>query len=311
MKKYFIYIISLFILSLSVVKADITLNMSKPIIEFPSIDNYSLQGFTVDENNLFIVLNGYDDMVSKIIVYDLESYKILKNFDYESLGHANDVTYDSKRKLIYVLAGGGSNLVYLFNTNYEYVKSLELDLPARSLTYIPDEDIFAIRTVTTGYKLNNELKLITNFPFIVGMNIRNDIGRQGWSYYNGYIYYSNWSWKRLGGDGSNFIFIYDMQGNKRDILYTKDDIGEIEDIAFYKNKMILGFNGYDNKIKFYEEDIPEVPILTEESSTDDEEIEENTDSNNNLSVLVYVLGGIFVLFIVFLIIKKVISEMNH
>lgn len=306
MKKYFNYILILFILAISVVKAEVMLNIDKPIIEFSSIDNYSLQGFTVVDKYLFMILNGYDDMVSKIIVYDLDSYKMVKSYDFESLGHANDVTYNSKNELIYVLAGGGSNLVYIFNKDFEYVESLELELPGRSITYIPDSDTFALRTVMNGYKLNNNLKLITKLPFIVGMNIRNDIGRQGWSYYNGFIYYSNWSWKRLGGDGSNFIFVYDMEGNNRDILYTKADIGEIEDISFYDNKMILGFNGYDNKIKFYEEDIPEVPPVVEEVSVDEEETNDDTivESNKKYNILIYVICGIFVLVTIYLIKKN-------
>lgn len=306
MKKYIIYIIILFMLFISSIKADTTLNLDNKIIEFPSIENYSLQGFTVVKDSLFIVLNGYDDKVSKIIVYDLKTYKIIKEYDYSSLGHANDVTYNSKNNTIYVLAGGGSNEVYLFNgDNFLYIDKLTIELPARSITYIDDGDIYAIRTVATGFKLNSDLKLENKLPFIVGMNIKSEVGRQGWSYYNGYIYYSNWSWIRLGGDGSNIVFIYDLSGNLVDTLYTEKDIGEIEDIAFYDNMMILGFNGYDDKIMFYEVDIPEIPIKEEVivSNTVDDDIDiENTD--NKYYVIGFSILFLFIISFIFLIFLK-------
>lgn len=300
MKKVIFYIIILFMLFFSTVKAEETLNLDKKIIEFPSVENYSLQGFTVVKDNLFMVLNGYDDKVSKIIVYDLKNYNKIKEYDFGSLGHANDVTYNSKNNIIYVLAGGGSNEVYLFNgTDFLYIDKLNLELPARSITYIEDSDMYAIRTVATGFKLDNELKLKSKVPFIFGMNIKSEVGRQGWSYYNGYIYYSNWSWIRLGGDGSNIIFIYDLNGSFVDTLYTKNDIGEIEDIAFYNDTMILGFNGYNDKIMFYELNVPE--IFKEESYINDN-MDESYEIETDINYQMYYLSGLVIIVLVIILI---------
>lgn len=299
MKKYIFYIIILSVLFLNKVNANDILNLNEPVIEFPSIDNYSLQGFTTTDKYLFMVLNGYDDQKSMIKVYNLNDYTLVSSYDYESLGHANDVTYNSNNKMIYVLAGGGSNSLFEFDSiDFKYTRTIELELPGRSITYMDDSNTYAIRTVTNGFKLDKDLKLYNKMPFIVGMNIKNDLGRQGWAYYNEHIYYSNWSWIRLGGDGANIIFVYDDKGKNVDVLYTDKNIGEIEDIAFYNDKMILGFNGYDDKIKFYMIDVPEINNVQEDIETS---LEENTNNDNDINKkIIYLVSGIGVIICVIL-----------
>lgn len=184
MKRYIYFIIFLIVILLKNVYAEMILDLQEPIIEFPSIENYSLQGFTTTDKYLFMVLNGFDDTKSMIKVYDLNTFKQIKSYEYASLGHANDVTYNINNKMIYVLAGGGSKLLFEFDSNdFKYVRTIELELPGRSITYIDDSDSYAIRTVSTGFRLNKEFELYNKMPFIVGMNIRKDLGRQGWTYY--------------------------------------------------------------------------------------------------------------------------------
>ena len=239
--------------------AEKTIELDNPIIKYKKEKYYGLQGFTVTDKHLFVIMIGYNDTKSILKIYDLETMKEIQSIEANSLGHANDVTYNKNNNKIYVLASSGSNEIYTFNgDNFEYEGSFELPLPARSITYIEDEDIYAIRTISVGYKLNNKFNLISKIPFIVGMNFNVDIGRQGWTYHNGYIYYANWSWIRYGGDGANIIYVYDLNGKIQDTMYTNNTIGELEDIAFYNNKMILGFNGYDGNIKFYMIDSPTI-----------------------------------------------------
>ncbi len=307
MKRYLIYSIILFVIGFNLVNANDYLELEKPIIEFPTIEHYSLQGFTTTDKYLFMVLNGYDDQKSMIKVYDLETNKLVTSYDYSSLGHANDVTYNSRKNMIYVLAGGGSKLLFGFDgSTFKHSSLIELELPGRSITYIDENDTYAIRTVSTGFILDSELNLNNKIPFIIGMNIRNDVGRQGWSYYNGYIYYSNWSWIRLGGDGSNFIFVYDMNGKEKDVLYTKNDIGEIEDVSFYKDNMILGFNGYDDKIKFYSIPVPEIKEVHLEEvveNLDEEDNEEIPYVTNKINIYA-IIGIVTIIFISIVIILK-------
>lgn len=304
MKKVWFFII---LLMCSVIKvyAESMLELNDSIIEFDNIAHYNLQGFTTVNNYLFMVLDGYDDTKSIIKVYNLNNGKLIKSYEYGSLGHANDVTYNSKTNLIYVLQSGGFNKVFIFDgDNFEYKETISVSLPLRSITYIDDLDKYAGRTVASGFMFNNDLSLSSKIPFVVGMNFSNKIGRQGWAYYNGYIYYTNWSWKRFGGDGSNMIFIYDLKGNKVDELRTSVDIGEIEDISFYNNKMVLGFNSYDGKIKFYMENIPEVKTFNEFQEIDEEDntnIEDNVNNKNIIYILISILFiAVLVIIIIFI-----------
>lgn len=307
MKKFIYFIIFLIAILFENVYAEMTLNLQEPIVEFPSIENYSLQGFTTTDKYLFMILNGFDDEKSMIKVYDLNTFKQLISYDYDSLGHANDVTYNSNNKMIYVLAGGGSKLLFEFDSNdFKYVRTIELELPGRSITYIEDIDSYAIRTVSTGFRLNKKFELYNKMPFIVGMNIRNDLGRQGWAYYNNNIYYSNWSWIRLGGDGSNVIFVYNMDGENIETYYTGKNIGEIEDVAFFNNKMILGFNGYDDKIKFYMIDVPEIANINEEFVSINNSDEIDNVKNTKFNYMYIILPLLIIILIIFIL--KVIKN---
>ncbi len=257
LKYIIIFVICLFLST--IVYAEDTLVLEEPVIQFNKIKYYGLQGYSVVRDKLFMVLEGHDDTKSIIKVYDLNTYQEVLSYEYGSLGHANDVTYNSKNNKIYVIASSGSDVVYTFNGDtFKYEDSFKIGLPIRSITYIDKYDRYAVRTVANGFMYDNEFKLKSKFPFIVGMNFNSEVGRQGWTYYNDIIYYASWSWVRLGGDGSNVIFTYDLNGHKLSNLYTGTDIGEIEGVDFYNNKMVLGFNGYDSTIKFYLTDIPDI-----------------------------------------------------
>lgn len=269
-----------FFIGFKSINAQTTLDLKNPVISFEKIPNFGLQGFTVVKNYLFIILEGKDDTESIIKVYDLNNFKEVMNYKFGSLGHANDVTYNSKSNKIYVIGSSGSKYVYCFDAdNFKYLDKFQIELPVRSITYIDDKDIYAVRTISSGFLLDNEFNLINKFPFIVGMNINTDIGKQGWAYYNDLLYYSTWSWIRRGGDGVNIIYVYGLDGKLKDSFHTDNKIGELENIAFHNNKMILGFNGYDKNIKFYISDIPDVSLENNDDVNKSEK-EENINKHN-------------------------------
>lgn len=279
------------------VYADTTLELKEPVIVFDKIAHYGLQGYTVAKDKLFVVLEGYDDTKSIIKVFDLNTYKEILSYEYGSLGHANDVTYNSKNNKIYVIASSGSDKVFIFNGDtFKYEETIRIGLPVRSITYIEDYDRYAVRLIGTGYLYKNDFTLVSKFPFILGMNLSSEVGRQGWTYYKGLIYYANWSWVSQGGTGTNALFIYDLDGNKYTSIYTDESIGEIEGVDFYNNKMILGFNGYDDTIKFYLSDIPEIEIPKEEIIVEDVEIVEKENYT------IYIVLGISILLVLVIVI---------
>lgn len=299
MKKLFFWIFIFFIFQVKIFAQEISL--SNKIIEFEKFDTFNLQGFTTTNKYIFAVLVNKNDEAAHIKVFDINTFKEIKSFAEKSLGHANDVTYNDKENKIYVI-NNGNKLIHVFDANtLNYLESIKSEILLRSLTYMKEYNLYAGRMVTTGYILDSSFNKKNIFPFIVGLNASTKIGRQGWTYYNKYIYYTTWSWIRLGGTGSNKIYIYDLDGNKVDELITNNDIGEIEDIAFINDKMLLGFNSYDKKIVFYLEDIPKTEKKVSKN-IDTKNIErratkkkENKKSKINYILIISLLFGLIFL----------------
>lgn len=305
-KKFLIFLCLFFSFTLFVEAKEI--EISNKIIEFVKIDDFDLQGFTVVNDSLFIVLVNDDETKSLVKVFNLENMQEIYNLNFGSLGHANDVTYNKRTNKIYVLAGSGSNKVYVFNgSNFKYEECLEVNFLPRSITYIEEMNKYAVRLVTSGFLVNSEWEFDSKWPFITGMNLRKDVGRQGWAYYNGYIYYANWSWIRMGGNGTNNVMVYNLNGEKVDELLTTNQLGELEDIAFYGNKMILGFNCYDNRISFYWEEVPEIEISKNlEELKNDSEVSKDIIQYEKTNY--FYLLPIIVLVLICFLLKKLIFD---
>ncbi len=299
--KYVRYLFIIFFLSIDIVLAKQNIDISNKIISFDNIENYNLQSFTVVDDRLIIVLVNYDNDAGIIKEYSLLNNKELRNIEINKVGHGNGITYNNNK--LYILNSSGDDTIYVYDSNsLEYINEFKVNLPIRSITYVNEEDIYLVRTYITGFKLDNNFKLISNVPFISNLSANPDIARQDWTYYNGYLYYANWSWKRLGGDGANMIYIYNLKGKLVDSLYTKDNLGELEDISFYNNKMILGFNGYDDKINFYLEDLVDIKIDEEEIKED--KVQEDEIKNKYINYILFAIGILFLVFIIILGIKK-------
>ena len=299
MKKICFFILLLF--TIIKVNALVEIDLENPIIRFPKIDDYVLQGFTNVDNKLFMVFIEPSKSKPLIQIYDLDTKKLIKEFYTSDIGHANDVTYNSKENKIYVLHGDGLSLLHVFDgTGFNYLRDIKISLPIRSITYVEDKDLYAVRTISTGFYYNSDFSLKSKLPFIIGMNMSSDVGRQGWTYYDGLIYYSTWSWVRLGGDGTNTIHVYDLGGNKLDTIVTPGGVGELEDVVFYNNKMILGINTYDDFIEFYEFDIPNI----DRHVVINEEIVEVTEEKKSFNWFYIIPLVIVILFIVLLCKRK-------
>ena len=166
--------------------------LQNEVIHFDKIEDYNLQGFTVTDKYIVAFLIKDDDTESIIKEFDINTYQELNTMYTHSLGHANDVTYNEKNNKIYVIRNG-SNVINVYEADtLEYRGEIITELPIRSLTYIPDRNMYAARVVTSGYYLNDDFMVYNSMPFIVGMNIELDTCRQGWTYYNDYIYYAKW-----------------------------------------------------------------------------------------------------------------------
>ena len=290
--KYINYLFILFFLLANIVLANQNIEVNNKVISFNNIENYNLQSFTIVDDRIIIVLVNYDNNEGIIKEYSLINYKEIKSINIDSVGHANGITYNKNNKQLYILHADGDDTIYIYDSNtLEYIDKVRVNLPIRSIAYVEEEDNYLVRTYITGYKLDNNFKLVSKMPFISNLVSNYDVARQDWTYYKGKLYYANWSWKRLGGDGANIIYVYNIKGKLLDTLFTKDNLGELEDIDFYDNKMVLGFNGYDDKVNFYLEDLVEINDIVIE---DKEEIK---DENNNKQFYIYLLVIPTILFI--------------
>ena len=300
MKKILFFILCLFCFSVNAQE----LLLDNEIIRFKKIEDYNLQGFTLTDKYIVAFLINEDNNKAIIKAFDINDYHEVNSIKTNSLGHANDATYNKNTNLIYVIRNG-NNLINMFDADtLEYRGEVYTELPIRSLAYIPDIDMYAARVVTSGYYLNNDFTVNSSIPFVIGLNIEFDTCRQGWTYYNDHIYYSKWSWIRKGGDGTNHISIYDLNGTQVDELVTRGDIGELEDVDFINDKMILGINRYDNYVTFYLEDIPLIDPLfrgAQEIEIIEEEIEEEEIKETNHELFQKILLAlVFIVYIVFL-----------
>ncbi len=304
MKKIFFLTILFMIFVCNIYANELTLE--DPIISFEKSSDYDLQGFTVAQNKLFIVLVDYNDSSSIIKVYNLDNFKLVKEYKFDSLGHANDVTYNSNTNIIYVLHAGGTKTISSFDgSSFEYITTFNIDYPARSITFVDNFDGYIIRNFALSYKLDNSFVCNDDCLFMIIPDLKYETCRQGWAYHDGYLYYANWSWINQGGDGTNTIKRYDMDGNLVDNITTSNAIGELEDLAFYNKKMILGFSGYDKKIVFYEVAIPNISedktFVVEETPA--EELKKD-DKKNNLLYYSAIPFGLCIFIIIIVIIKK-------
>ena len=272
------------------------ITLTNEIIHFNKYKDFDLQGFTVTDKYIVAVLISDDENESIIKLFDKKTFMEVNSIYGGSLGHANDVAYNTNNNLIYVIDNGNKD-VHLFDANtLEYIKTIKSDIELRSLTYINDKGYFLARNITTGYILDDNLKLIKEKPFIWGLNISSKVARQGWAYWKDKLYYATWSWIRMGGDGTNTIYVYDLNGRKENELVIDKDAGELEDVAFLDDNILLGFNGYDNYVAFYLEKIEPNEKRTILEINDEDEILE-TDKKNNYSYGI-ILGIILLLIII-------------
>lgn len=284
MRKKFLFLFIILLVSVKV-NALVNIDLDKPLIHFSKEGDYVLQGFTNINNKLFTVFINEDETEPLIKIFDLDTGKLIKEFKTDSVGHANDVTYNDKDNKIYIVHGNGKSIVHVFDADTYERTVIDVSLPIRSMSYINDKDLYAVRTVSTGFYLNNDYTLKSKVPFIIGMNFSSDVCRQGWTYYNGLLYYSTWSWLRFGGDGTSTIHVYSISGTSLDKIVTKSEVGELEDVSFYNDKMVLGFNTYDDYIDFYMIDNPKVNTEVIKEDEDTEVTEEKKDKHYYLLII--------------------------
>ena len=118
MKKVFFLFIIIFIMTNKVFSLEF--NPTNKIISIPEIDGFYLQGFTTVDDKIFAVIIADDESKCIFKVFDINDNKEIFSKTEKSVGHANDVTFNNKDNRIYIVHGGGTDIVHVYDTNYNY-----------------------------------------------------------------------------------------------------------------------------------------------------------------------------------------------
>lgn len=269
MKKKFIYyiILILFICSAfsvnALTKSELTVLGLDSITTIEKPDGYtSVQGGTTTDKyiiTLFINENENSDGKCAIMALNKKNYKkvrLEKNPIIEyNFGHANDATFNSNTNELVILSGKKLNFLDTTDDKFTLTRTVELEKYYHGVGYDEENNQYVLaRTIDKGtlFEVRNE-----NFEIIRTFKLQTNLTKQSLTVYQGNIYYVCYEAGRINKyqsvyDGllkrkENLIYVYDLEGNKKNIYYIpysyKEIIfGEIENISFNENKMLIQFN---------------------------------------------------------------------
>ena len=255
----------------SLTKSELTILNLDPITTINKPNGYtSVQGGTTTKDyviTLFINENSNSDGKTAILVLNKNNYKKvrlennpIKEFKFK---HANDATYNSNTNELIILSGRKLNFLDLNDDSFELDRTIDLDKYYHGIGYdeIKDQYVLA-RTIKNGTMI--EVR-DTDFELIRSFKIETNLTKQSLTVHDGNIYYVCYEAGRINKyqtiyDGillrkENLIYVYSTKGKKKTIYYIpysyKEVIfGEIENISFNGNKMLIQFN-HANKAGYF------------------------------------------------------------
>ncbi len=214
----------------------------------------SMQGVYFYDN--YAIYSGHesDSKPNVLTLVDMENCTVLDINKEKVMGHANDITYDSKNNKFYVTSGDYDHLAYGFEIkdNKIVVDTEPRDIGLRLAAFAYDKDrdrfigyangkFYLLSKINAGrgsLQLLNEIKVMyDNVKFIT----------QGIAYANNNIYFA-----RAIEDDSSYILVYSaITGEYKYAMHVSKDYykGHLEGITIIDNNMYLGFNKYGSNAK--------------------------------------------------------------
>ena len=223
-------------------------------------------GTTTDKYIITLLINDdkdYSDNKTAIMVLNKNNYKLVRLVENPivkyKFGHANDATYNSKTNELLILSGRKINFLDLTNDRFELVRVKKLKHYYHGIGYDNINDCYVLSRGIKGGTLfeirDSEFKIINKFK------IKTNLTRQSLTVHNGYIYYVCYEAGMLTKhqriyDGilkrkENLVYVYNLEGKKKNIYYIPFSYnnlvyGEIENISFNEDRMLMQFNHSDN-----------------------------------------------------------------
>lgn len=206
---------------------------------------YTPQGGCTDGTFIYRCMVASDEQPTKIQKIDLEGTLILEA-TIDVLGHANDMTYCSKDKTLYVAHSSSTSVVYKVNPEtLRIVDTINVGPTIWGIDYNATDDLFVLGNVGGAY-----LSVYTyDFKFMYRIKMDNAFSgfvRQGITTTDNYIFVAldNAYGTILGNEMGSSIMVYTWNG-----MYIKNiylGIKEIEFAAVLGNDLIIGtYEGRD------------------------------------------------------------------
>lgn len=198
----------------------------------------TVQGACTDGTYAYFAIQGNSTTILK---YNMKNWKLAdKGEKLSFLGHANDMTYNPKRKWILVANNGPDYnvLTAIDPGTFKKVSTIKLKINVYSVAYNPDRDIYVVG-ISGSYKfaiLNSDFKVIKTYK-------GKDTGytRQGCDCDKNYIYFP-----QSGGD--NVVAVYNYSGQYVDML----SIGhkhEVENLFHVGSSFYTTLHYYGNSVQ--------------------------------------------------------------
>ena len=198
----------------------------------------TVQGACTDGTYAYFAIQGNS---TSILKYNMKNWKLAdKGEKLSFLGHANDMTYNPKRKWILVANNGPEYnvLTAIDPVTFKKVATIKLKINVYSVAYNPDKDIYIVG-ISGSYKfavLNSSFKVVKTYK-------GKDTGytRQGGDCDNNYIYFS-----QSGGD--NIVAVYDYNGKYVDMV-SIGHTHEVENLFHVGGSFYTTLHYYGNSVQ--------------------------------------------------------------
>ena len=319
MKKYFLLLI-LFLIPISVfaknnannligLKKELMtkIELEKVVSLDKSVGAIAVQNMKYTNKYIFITQSTYGEGIREnpIIVLDRETNKVVKELSY-NIGHGNDITYNNRtREIMFLKSLTDEVLICCFDYDtLEHTRDIKVEgiSKAYALSYNLDNNSYYIGAGDKGYILDGLFQLVSSF------DIKSNQTIQSFSYYNGFLYYSNYEAGFPNGyqtvyDGvfnpyDSIVYVFDINGKYIKGFYIPPINGEpteLEGISFYNGEAYFVFNNwYSGKIDIYKYKGDLLPLKNNKNIKNDELILDNFKDMASNNTLMYVISLVLV-----------------
>lgn len=230
-------------------RGQLVFNSGKYFVDTPSTETPCIipQGFTlgVDENTMYAFTRTNDETVQKLYKVDVQNNKYSLVKTYSTLGHANNIVYNTVTNQYYVITGKAENPIAVLNADFSIKKFINVNTTWGKLGF--DRVTKILYLVTDDFKVyiidENDNVTYTNVTLNRGSEY--SIVGQGSDAYNGKFYHMQGYSDINGG-----ILEYDLTTGKvtQAIPFLTDNsnnilpFGEPEDISITEEGVMYSYS---------------------------------------------------------------------